>query len=226
MKSITIILMSLLALSSFADSSLQERLDSRRDSANKKRPEEVKKVMDDALKELQQSGIVQKSIKQGTKVPSFELGGKNISEYYKDGNIIISFYRGSWCPYCMMQLKEFEKYYSDIQKKGGKLLVLAPDTKMEIAKTKRNHKLSFPIFSDKDNLIAKKFGLAFKLGDELKKVYTKFGIDLEKNQGNESFEIPLPGTYVVNKEGQIIYAFADADYTKRAEPKDLIKYLE
>ncbi len=226
MKSITIILMSLLALSSFADSSLQERLDSRRDSANKKRPEEVKKVMDDALKELQQSGIVQKSIKQGTKVPSFELDGKNISEYYKDGNIIISFYRGSWCPYCMMQLKEFEKYYSDIQKKGGKLLVLAPDTKMEIAKTKRNHKLSFPIFSDKDNLIAKKFGLAFKLGDELKKVYTKFGIDLEKNQGNESFEIPLPGTYVVNKEGQIIYAFADADYTKRAEPKDLIKYLE
>lgn len=226
MKLMKILVMSLFTLTSFADSSLQERLDSRRDNANKKRPEEIKKVMNDALKELQSSGIVQESVKKGAKVPSFEVGGKNISEYYNDGTIIISFYRGSWCPYCMMQLKEFENYYGEIQKKGGKLIVLAPDTKKVIAKTKRDHKLSFPIYADKDNAIAKKFGLAFKLGDKLKEVYTKFGIDLEKNQGNENFELPLPGTYVVNSEGQIIYAFADADYTKRAEPKDLLKYLE
>ncbi|MDD0851796.1 peroxiredoxin-like family protein [Halobacteriovorax sp. GB3] len=227
MKSILILALSaIFSFQTFADSTLQQRLDQRKDNANKKRPDEVKKVMDDALKELQKAGIAEASLKKDTIVPSFSIDGKDISEFYKDGKIIVSFYRGSWCPYCMMQLKEYQKYYDEILKKGGKLIVLAPDTKKEIAKTKRNHKLTFPIYSDKDNQIAKKFGLAFKLDEKLKKLYTKFGIDLKKNQGNENFELPLPGTYVINKKGQIIYAFAEADYTKRAEPSEVIKLLD
>ncbi|EPZ49244.1 redoxin [Bacteriovorax sp. BAL6_X] len=226
MKKITILSLFALSFSSFANSALQDRLDERRENANKKRTAEVTKVMDEALQHLKDSGIVEESIKKGTKVPSFNIGGKDISEYYKDGSIIISFYRGSWCPYCMIQLKEYQKYYREIQKKGAKLIVLAPDTKKEIAKTKRNHKLEFPIFSDVDNQIAKKFGLAFKLEERLKEVYAKFGIDIQKNQNSEKYELPLPGTYIVNKDGKIIYAFADADYTKRADPKDLLKYLK
>ncbi|MFG1501488.1 peroxiredoxin-like family protein [Halobacteriovorax sp. XZX-3] len=226
MKFISILSALILTLSSFAETSLQDRLNERKEKANKKRSVEVTKVMDEALKHLKDSGIVEESVKKGTKVPSFKIGGKDISEYYKDGNIIVSFYRGSWCPYCMIQLKEYQKYYEEIQNKGAKLIVLAPDTKKEIAKTKRNHKLNFPIYSDVDNKIAKKFGLAFKLEESLKAVYSKFGIDIEKNQGNDKFELPLPGTYIINKEGQIIYAFADADYTKRADPKDLLQYLK
>ncbi|MFG1486554.1 peroxiredoxin-like family protein [Halobacteriovorax sp. RZ-1] len=226
MKTITILSLFALTFSSLADSALQDRLDERRENANKKRPVEVTKVMDEALKHLKDSGIVEESVKKGTQVPSFKVGGKDISEYYKDGNTIISFYRGSWCPYCMIQLKEYQKYYQEIQKKGAKLIVLAPDTKKEIAKTKRNHKLDFPIYSDVDNQIAKKFGLAFKLEESLKELYVKFGIDIKNNQNSEQFELPLPGTYIVNKDGKIIYAFADADYTKRADPKDLIRYLK
>ncbi len=181
--------------------------------------------MEDAQKQLQKTGIEESALGKDTKVPEFKIGDRNISDYYKEGNVIISFYRGSWCPYCMMQLKEYEKYYSEIKKRGAKLLVLSPDTKKEISKTKKKHKLSFPIFSDKDNKIAKKFGLAFKLDEKLKALYIKFGINLKENQGNENYELPLPGTYIVNKKGEIIFAFAQADYTKRAEPKELLKYL-
>lgn len=209
-----------------AETSLQEKLDARKNGANKKRPAEVKKIMSDALAQLKSSGIEKAALQANTKVPSFKIDGKDISDFYRSGITIISFYRGSWCPYCMLQLKEYEKYYSEILQRGGKLIVLAPDTKKEIARTKKKFKLSFPIYSDQDNAIAKKFGLAFKMGEKLKALYKKFGIDIKKNQGNENFELPLPGTYVVNKQGKILFAFADADYTKRAEPKDLLKYLK
>ena len=225
MKNILLAIISLLSISAFAESSLQERLDSRRDNANAKRSADVKKIMEDAQKELQKTGIEQSALGKDTKVPSFNVGGKDISEYYKSGMTIISFYRGSWCPYCMMQLKEYEKFYGEIQKKGGKLIALTPDTKKEIAKTKKKYSLSFPIFSDKENAIAKKFGLAFKLDEKLKALYTKFGIDIKKNQGNENYELPLPGTYVVNQKGEIVFAFAETDYTKRADPKELLNYL-
>lgn len=203
---------------------LNDKLQSRRQKANQKRPDKVKKVMESQNMDLLKSGILDTAIKKGVSVPNFSLEGKKISDFYRNKNIILKFYRGGWCPYCMIELKEYQGLYNRIKKSGCDLIGIAPDTKKEILKTKKRHFLEFPIYSDQDNKIAKMFGIAFTLNNDLVSVYEKFGIDLKKSQGNSSNQLPLPGTYVVNRKGKIIYAFADIDYTKRAEPTEVLSY--
>ncbi len=203
---------------------LQEKLDSRR--AGSKAPKEVRAIMERSTKELKESGIENKAIKQKMVVPDFALGNKSIKEILKNGKVVLKFYRGSWCPYCMIELKEYQSMYDKFEKSGCQLIAISPDTKLEIKKMKKNFDFTFPVYSDQNNAVAKKFGLAFKLSDDLQSVYKKFGIDLEKSHGNNNQELPLPGTYVIDKNGKVIYAFFDVDYTKRAEPKEVLSYCE
>lgn len=206
--------------------SLKDQLNARKEQSKNKVPAEVKKIMQKATEDLKASGIEEKSLKEGKKVPDFKLGDKSIKDFYSKGVTVVTFYRGGWCPYCMLQLKEFERLSSDFKKAGVQLIALAPDTNKEIKKTKRNHKLNFPIYSDPNNEIASKFGLVFQLSDDLQKVYQKFGIDLESYQGNKENRLPMPGTYIIDSEGNIRYAFAKADYTLRAEPSEVLKQAQ
>jgi peroxiredoxin len=96
---------------------------------------------------------------------------------------------------------------------------------MEIKKFKNKQNISFNIYQDKDNTVAKKLGIAFKLDPNVKKIYKKFKIDLEKNQENTKDELPMPGTYVINKKGEVTYSFVEPDYTKRLDPVELLKHL-
>ncbi|MAZ49549.1 MAG: alkyl hydroperoxide reductase [Halobacteriovoraceae bacterium] len=222
MKSSLYLIIFLLCFHTYADS-LKEQIESRKSQSKSKTPAEIKKIMQKATEELKASGIEEKALGVGRKVPDFKIGEKPIKSFYEKGVTVVTFYRGGWCPYCMLQLKEFERLYSDFKKDGITLIALAPDTAKEIKKTKRNHKLSFPIFSDSNNEIASQFGLAFQLPADLQKVYQKFGIDLKASQGNSENRLPMPGTYIIDKEGNIRYAFAKADYTLRAEPRDVLK---
>lgn len=189
-------------------------------------PAEVRSEFERATKELKESGIEKSATTVGAVVPNFKIGKEMINDLYKKGPVVVTFYRGGWCPYCMLQLQEFEKVYSEIQNKGGTLIALTPDLSKEIKKTKKKFSISFPIYTDKDNHIAKQFGIAFKVDQKVEALYQKFGINLDASQGNKEKELPMPGTYVINKEGKIVYAFIDADYTKRAEPQELLKFLE
>lgn len=200
---------------------LEEKITKKK--SNSKAPAEIIKIMQKATKDLEASGIEKTALSEGTKVPSFKLDGKKIEDIYGNGVTVISFYRGGWCPYCMLQLKEYQRIYSEFKKANINLIAIAPDTRKEIAKTKRNHKLTFPIYKDENNHIAEKFGLAFQLPSNLLKVYKKFNIDLEASQGNDENRLPLPGTYIIDTKGNIRYAFAKADYTLRAEPEDVLK---
>lgn len=199
---------------------LQDKLDAKR--ASSKAPEEIKAIMASALKDLKDSGIESKGLKAGAEIPDFSVGEVKIKDIYKKQTTVVKFFRGSWCPYCMLELKEYKEIKSKFDQANCQLVILSPDTLMENKKTKDKLGLPFELYADKDNQIAKKFGIAFGLNEALIGVYKKFGIDLDKNQGNENKELPLPGTYVVNKEGKITYAFIDADYTKRANPSEVI----
>ena len=88
------------------------------------------------------------------------------------------------------------------------------------------HKLSFPVLYDKNNEVARKFGLVFRLPDDLQKTYQGFGVDLEKYNGNASWELPIPGSFVIGRDGKVIYASADPDYTVRPEPDEIITALK
>ncbi len=125
----------------------------------------------------------------------------------------------------MIELKEYQRLLPEIKKRDARIIGLVPDTKENILKTKRKFNITFPIFRDKDNSVAKKFGMAFKVDDKVVEHYKGFGIDLKESQGNESNELPMPGTYIVDREGIIQYAFFDVDYVKRADPQEVLKVL-
>lgn len=209
---------------------LQEKLDARAAQSSKKtkndpKMAEIRMKMKKANEDLANSGIMKKAVGVGVKVPDFRVGKNMLSSYYKKHPIVIKFYRGHWCPYCMIELQEYQRLLPEIKKRNGRIIGLVPDTKEYILKTKRKFNITFPIFSDKDNNVAKKFGLAFKVSDEIVDIYKGFDIKLKESQGNSNNELPMPGTYVVDTEGIIRYAFFDANYVKRADPQEVLKIL-
>lgn len=205
--------------------SLTEQIANKKSAGAKKSPKDVKTEFARAIKELRASGIEKKAIQKGVKAPFFHIAGKPIWETLKDGPIVLKFFRGTWCPYCMLELKAYQKHYKDIQKKGYQLIFLTPDSAKEIQKTIKKNGFSFPMYTDVENAVAKKFGIAFKLDKKVNELYKKFGIDLQRSQDNNNSELPMPGTYVIQKDGKISFAFADADYTKRVDPIELLKKL-
>ena len=210
----------------FTKETLTQQLAARKAAGAKKGNTEVKKEFARATKELRETGIEKNSLQAGVKVPEFHLDGKPFSAYLKKSPIVLKFYRGSWCPYCRLELAAYEKEYNEFKKKGYQLIFVTPDVEAEVRRTMGKGKFRFQMYSDVNNAIAKKFGIAFKVDKKVSKIYKKFGIDLVKAQENSDDELPLPGTYVIQKDGMISFAWSDADYTNRIDPLELLKKLK
>jgi len=182
--------------------------------------------------ELVRTGIAAKTLKQGDQIPAFALKdahGKTISsgELLKKGPLVISFYRGGWCPYCSLELRALEKHYDEIKAYKGTLIAISPELPDRALKTVEDKHLGFSVLSDTDNGVAKSFGLVYELMKELANLYRlAFDLDLREVNGTDKFELPIPATYVTDGSGVIRHAFIDADYTKRMEPTDIIEALK
>jgi peroxiredoxin len=187
-------------------------------------PEHIASEFKRATNELKNSGQVSKA-KKLKKVPVFGLKGESFSKFYKNKPVVLKFYRGNWCPYCQLELANYAKFKDQIEAKGYQVIILTPEKASEIKKMKKKHGVPFAIYQDKNNGIAKMFGIAFTLDKKVATMYKGFGIDLAENQGNKNGQLPMPGTYVINKKGEITFAFIDADYSKRLDPVDLLKKL-
>lgn len=230
MKNLSILILSFLLLQSCATKGpLEKKLDAKSASMMSNPTPEMKKigmVFEKATVNLKASGIEKKALKKGVKVPNFKVGRKKFSSIYKKQVTIVKFYRGHWCPYCMVELKEYESLYSEFTKANAQIIAFVPDKIKFIKKTKRDHQITFPIYRDVNQRVAKKFGMAFKLDSKIKEIYKKFNIDLKKSQGNSNDELAMPGTFVIDQDGIIQYAFYDADYTKRAEPSKVLEIVK
>ena len=210
---------------------LKDQLRMMKEASQSKLPADKKKVMDEALENLKKSNIEEKVIKVGKKMPDVTLTnahGKKVkmSDLRKKGPVIVTFYRGSWCPYCNAQLSNFQQNLGEFQKKGAQLVAVTPEKPDMSVLLAENKKLDFEILHDKDNKFAAKLGLVFGVSKELKEIYQKFGIDLEKSQGNTEWKLPIPATFIIGKDGKIIYEFVNSDYTQRASAEDVIAALE
>lgn len=184
--------------------------------------EDRRALFDKKTQELKDSGIEKKIPKVGETFPDLKIDGKTVSEYLKEKPLVITFYRGGWCPYCVKQLKEIDSELSKIEP-SAKLIALSPEQESEVQKTKSKNNLKFTVLSDKKNELARKLGLVFKVDPEVNKEYKLLGLDLEASQGDKSFELPVPATFVIDQNRKIVFAFADADYTKRADTKEIIE---
>lgn len=163
-------------------------------------------------------------------MPAFDLKdstGKSVSskDLLKEGNLVLVFYRGSWCPFCNLYLRNLQKRLTDITGAGGKLVAVSvenPDASMAIAK---KNEVQFTVLSDPNLDTARKFGIVYQLPAATEEMYKTHGLDLAKHNAMTKAELPLAVTYIIDKHGKITYAFLDTDYKKRAEPDVIIENL-
>lgn len=223
----------LLALSTglFAEPTLQKQLDARSEQASQQVDPEVRAAFARGIDAVADSGIVEKAAKVGDKAPDFTLGNATgekvtLSELLKDGPVVITWYRGGWCPYCNITLAAMQKHLPEIRDAGAQLVALSPELPdKSLSTTEKNH-LKFEVLTDLNHEVARKYGLVFGLTPEVRDLYKKF-FDLTKFNGPAAGDgdLPLAATYIIGTDGIIRWAFLDADYRKRAEPAEIVAFL-
>jgi peroxiredoxin len=206
-------------------------------SAHKARAQELLgekfHILTDDLERVRTSGILDHALKIGEFAPEFTLPdayGKQVSlmTLLAKGPVVISFYRGEWCPFCNIELRGLQEALPKLQEIGATLVAVSPEQPDHgIVATEKN-RLTFPVLSDLENTVAKQFGIVFQIGEELKEFSKNvFKNDIALRNGEASYELPVPATFVIDPTGIARFAHVDADYmTGRAEPEAVIAALE
>lgn len=212
-----------------AGSSLKAQLDGRKKDFSGSAPDSVKETYAAGIQAVVDSGVVQHAKQVGDTAPDFALtnaAGETIrlSDYLKEGPVVLTWYRGGWCPYCNLALRAMQKELPAFKAQGATLIALTPELPDQSMSTAEKDELEFEVLSDLDNTVARDYGIVYKLTDGVASIYEdKF--DLSASNGNDSGELPLAATYIINEAGEIIYAFLDADYRNRAEPTEISDVL-
>ncbi len=193
-------------------------------------PQEVLEAFGKSIKDLKTKNIEEKSIKLGAIMPDFSLpNAKNeiihSKEILKSGKMIIAFYRGSWCPYCNLELKALQENLSKINDKKVSLVAISPQSPDNSLSIIEKHNLTFEVLTDKDNTFAKQLGIVFELQDFVLPFYNALGINLSSFNKNDDTSLPIPAVFVVNENGIIIYKFADVNYMNRIDIDELLNTL-
>ena len=211
-------------------STLKGDLDARRSDWEGKAPEATKIIYNDGVLAVRKSGIIPNALQVGDRAIDFLLGNATgevvqLSKVLEQGPVVLTWYRGGWCPYCNITLSHLQKHLQDFKDAGASLIALTPELPDNSLSTREKNNLQFEVISDIDNIVAKKYGIVFKLTEDVASTY-KQSFDLESYNGNDSNELPLAATYVIDSEGIIHYAFLDAEYRNRAEPGDILIALK
>jgi peroxiredoxin len=193
-------------------------------------PRSVIDTMHKATAELIASGAAQRARKAGDRAPEFILNdpdGKPVSstDLLQRGPLVISFYRGVWCPYCNMELQALQAALPELTAPGANVVAISPQVAANSRKSVRQNHLAFPILSDPGNTVAAAFGLRFALPDDLVELYASLRNDLPAFNGDDSWTLPMPARYVIAQDGTIAYAEVNPDYTLRPDPSELLPTL-
>ncbi len=210
--------------------SLSTILSERKANNKKNIPTEKWTVMEHSTNDLKKQKLSNKAIKSGNLLPEFKLPNVHnkvisLNEITSDF-LIISFYRGGWCPFCNLELKALQNILPDLKKMNTELVAISPETPDNSLTTSEKNELGFTVLSDLNNSYAKSLGLVFQLPEDLREVYHSFNIDVPKHNKNKDYELPMPATYILNKKREIIYDFIPEDYTERLNPSTILNILK
>lgn len=210
--------------------SLSSQLNEKRESSAQNLPADIHAVMQNATNAISESDLVANAPKKGDRLAEFTLTNqtgepRRLSELHKNGPLIVTFYRGGWCPYCNLELQAYQTQLEKISAVGATLVAITPELPDASMSTVEKNELGFEVLSDTNSNYAREIGIVFSLPEELRVIYKNFGIELEQHNGEGQFDLPLAATFLVNANGIIESAYVNADYTYRKEPSELVAEL-
>ncbi len=183
-------------------------------------------MYDRAAAALEASGISARALREGDAAPDFELPDATgrmvrIEDLRADGPVIISFYRGQWCPFCNLELRGLQRALTEVEAARATLVAISPNQPDVTANTVEELGLEYPVLSDHDNQVARMFNLVYEMTPENIEEYREIGRDIGSLNGTEKWELPIPATYVIDRGGTIRYAFVEPNHRLRAEPSEV-----
>jgi peroxiredoxin len=194
-------------------------------------PPETQAIHARAVAELKERHLAENILRVGAKIPEFQLpdhNGKIISsaDLLAKGRLVICFIRGRWCPFCVGQMEAMNLVVSDIEQAGATLVAISPQTVKQSFFMHDQHKLRFPLLSDAGNVGARQFGLVYRVPDFQEAIYRRAFVNLPLVNGDESWELPIPATYILDRDGTVAYVSANEDYTERPEPAEIVRVVQ
>jgi peroxiredoxin len=210
--------------------SLREIFAERKELIARYVPADVQAVHARAVAEVKARGLAASVLSNfgvGAKAPSFELpdhNGKLVSSasLLAKGGVVLCFIRGRWCPFCVGQMEAMSSVASAIEAAGASLVAISPQTEKQAFFMRDQHKLDFPLLVDTNNQLARQFGLVYRVPEEQQGLYRSTFVNLPFVNGDSSWELPIPATFVVGPDGTILFASANEDYAERPEPLDIL----
>jgi peroxiredoxin len=214
-----------------ASASLAEQLRERFEYALASRTPEVNAMMDALVERLRRSDTARDAPRAGDRAPEFALPSARgetvrLGELLARGPVVVAFYRGGWCPYCNLQLRAYERVLGEIHALGASLVAISPQLPDGSLSTVERDELSFPVLSDVGNVVARAYGLVFAVPEDVVRFYAEAkGFDLAAVNGAARAELPVPGCFVIGRDGVVALADVDPDYTRRLEPAAILDAL-
>ena len=210
---------------------LREQFAERKDLIAKYVPGDVQAVHARTVAALKEQELAANALGIGGRTAAFKLpdhNGKLISstELLSKGRLVICFIRGRWCPFCVGQMEAMSAVAAQIDAAGASLVAISPQTEKQAYFMHDQHKLAFPLLVDAHNEIARRFGLVYRVPEEQQAIYRRTFVNLPFVNGEDSWELPIPATYVIDRDGTILFASANEDYTERPEPLEILVRLE
>lgn len=180
-----------------------------------------------AVEELFATGIEERILPVGALAPSFALkdsNGKlvNSADLLALGPLVVKFFRGRWCPYCVTELENWRDLYGQLRERNGLMVAIGPQIQRQSDFMAGQHGLPFPLLSDPGNTVAEKFGLVYTIPEYHRSYYRSILVNIPFVNGDESWRLPLPATYVIARDGRIVFAEAHADFRVRPEPEETL----
>jgi peroxiredoxin len=205
---------------------LREIFAERKELIAKYVPVETQAIHAQAVAELKQRRLAANALSVGAQAPGFELAdhdGKLVSssDLLAKGRLVVCFIRGRWCPFCVGQMEAMNFILPQIEQAGATLVAISPQTVKQSFFMHDQHKLRFPLLTDSGNKVAGQFGLTYRVPEAQESIYRRAFVNLPFTNGDESWELPIPATYIVERDGTVLYASANEDYTERPEPVDI-----
>jgi len=209
---------------------LREIFAERKELIAKYVPPETQAIHAQVVMELESRHLSANTVRVGAKAPAFELldhDGKTVSsaDLLAKGRLVLCFIRGRWCPFCVGQMEAMNLILPQIERAGASLVAASPQTVKQSFFMHDQHKLRFPLLSDAGNKVARQFGLTYRVPSLQEAVYRRAFVNLPFTNGDESWELPIPATYILDRDGTVLYSSANVDYTERPEPSDIVLAL-